>query len=107
MPNLKEMTVKRVVYWLTDHKNGPTILSNLWIFIPFTSICLFIGGEISEVRVVLVIALIMSVFWVYLSLAYLLWRIARDISFLRFKKSTQHKDDPFEVRHVSGVKKED
>ena len=102
---LRDMTFKRLIYWLTDHSEGSTKLFRLWIFIAFTSAVLFLVSELAGSNTLFVVAIVIATIWSTLSLIYLLREIVRGVRFLIFKKRTQKKDEPFEVPQISSSRK--
>jgi len=105
MGKVNNVTLKRLVYWLTDHSEGSTKLFRMWIFVAFVSVAFFVMGEIASSNVLKIIAILVIEVWSILSLIYLFWEILRGIRFLKFKKKTQKRDKPFVVKQISSNKK--
>lgn len=100
MNNLNELTLKRAFYWLTNQRERPPMYLKIWGFLAICSFALFAISQMAEtsnISLWLAMALALSILWSILSLAYLLWVIKRGLVFVRFKKTSQVKDKPFEV----------
>jgi hypothetical protein len=105
MDNFKDLTFRRILYWLTDHREKPTRFVRLWGFLVFVCFAFFLVSESAEIKSLLVITMFLAIIWLALTMAYLLWEIRRRVGFLAFKRRTQRKDDPFEVPQISSDKK--
>ncbi len=97
MSMLINLTLKKVLYWLTNRKSPPPQYIRLWYILGFGVLLMFFIGDAAESVLITMASIVVGVLLIVLTLIYLIWEIDRQTRFQMFKKDTRKKDDPFET----------
>ena len=101
--------LKKILYEITNNhiEYKQSALLNFWIFAPIGLFCLYLFGKLTGAEFATIVSYILFAVYIFLTLAYLYFDVKHDTTFLKFKKWSQKKDEPFEVRHIASIRKEE
>lgn len=105
MGRLNDLSLKKIIYWLTDRREKPPQYLRIWGFLAIGSLVLFVVSQSPDAGGLLYLALILVILWVVMTLIYLFWVIQRGLRFVKFKKATQKRDQSFEVPLIASDRK--